>query len=48
MDKVLWDEFEANFRSAWHDTAKIQNVYDQLMKLTMQGYDINVYNATFK
>jgi hypothetical protein len=47
-DEVLWEEFEAHFKSAWKDTAKTQNVYDQLMQLTMQGYDIDTYNATFE
>jgi hypothetical protein len=30
-DKILWDEFEAHFKSAWKDTAKTQNAYDKLM-----------------
>jgi hypothetical protein len=47
-DEVLWEEFEAHFKSAWKDTAKTQNTYDQLMRLTMQGYDIDTYNATFE
>jgi hypothetical protein len=29
------------------DTSKKQNAYDQLMKLTMQGWDIDTYIATF-
>ena len=36
------------FKAVWKDTAKTQNMYDQLMKLTMQNYDINTYNATFE
>ena len=37
----------ANFKTAWKDTAKTQNAYDQLMKLTMDGWNIDVYNVTF-
>jgi len=47
-DEVLWSEFEANFKAAWRDTAKTQNAYDQLLKLTMQGNDIDTYTATFE
>jgi hypothetical protein len=32
----------------WKDMAKTQNAYNKLMCLTMQGYDINMYNATFE
>jgi hypothetical protein len=46
-DEVLWQEFENAFRAAWTDTSKKQNAYDQLMKLTMQGWDIDTYIATF-
>jgi hypothetical protein len=46
-DEVLWTEFETAFRAAWTDTTKKQTAYDQLMKLTMQGWDINTYIATF-
>ena len=46
-DEALWDEFVANFRTAWKDTAKTQNAYDQLMKLTMDGWNIDTYNVTF-
>jgi hypothetical protein len=46
-DKVLWTEFEAQFKSAWQDTAKVQSAYKKLIKLSMQGYDIDTYNATF-
>jgi hypothetical protein len=34
-DKILWDKFENHFKSAWKDTAKSQNAYDKLMRLTM-------------
>ena len=47
-DKVLWTEFEMVFQDAWMDTSKKQNAYDQLMKLTMTGWDIDTYIATFK
>jgi hypothetical protein len=35
------------FQAAWTDTSKKQNAYNQLMKLTMQGWDIDTYIATF-
>ena len=47
-DKVLWAEFETVFHDAWTDTSKKQNAYDQLMKLTMVGWDIDTYIATFE
>jgi hypothetical protein len=47
-DEVLWQEFEAVFQSAWTDTSKKQNVYNQLMKLTMNRWDIDTYIAMFK
>ena len=47
-DKVLWTEFETAFHDAWTDTSKKQNAYDQLMKLTMAGWDIDTYIATFE
>ena len=47
-DKVLWMEFETAFNDAWTDTSKKQNAYDQLMKLTMAGWDIDTYIATFE
>jgi hypothetical protein len=46
-DEVLWNEFEAVFKSAWGNTAKTQSMYDQLMKLTMKDLDVDTYNATF-
>jgi hypothetical protein len=46
-NKVLWQEFEAAFQAAWTDMSKKQNAYDQLMKLTMNGWDIDTYIATF-
>jgi hypothetical protein len=46
-DEVLWQEFEAKFKAAWTDTSKKQNAYNQLMKLTMQGWDVDTYIATF-
>ena len=36
------------FHNAWMDTSKKQNAYDQLMKLTMAGWDIDTYIATFE
>ena len=47
LDEALWDEFVLNFKTAWKDTAKTQNAYDQLMKLTMKGWNIDTYNVTF-
>ena len=46
-DEVLWSEFETAFLSAWTDTSKKQNAYDQLMRLTMNGWDVDTYIATF-
>ena len=46
-DEVLWNEFETVFLAAWTDTSKKQNVYDQLMRLTMNGWDVDTYIATF-
>ena len=47
-DERLWTEFEMAFQDAWTDTSKKQNTYDQLMKLTMAGWDIDTYIATFE
>ena len=47
-DERLWTEFETAFQDAWTDLSKKQNVYDQLMKLTMAGWDIDTYIATFE
>ena len=46
-DKRLWTEFERAFKNVWTDTSKKQNAYDQLMWLTMNGWDVDTYNATF-
>ena len=46
-DEVLWNEFEAAFLAAWTDTSKKQNAYDQLMRLTMNRWDVDTYIATF-
>ena len=46
-DERLWTVFETAFQDAWTDTSKKQNAYDQLMKLTMVGWDIDTYIATF-
>ena len=46
-DKSLWSDFEAAFLAAWTDTSKKQNAYDQLMRLTMNVWDIDTYIATF-
>ena len=47
-DERLWTEFERAFQDTWMDTSKKQNVYNQLMKLTMAGWDIDTYIATFE
>ena len=46
-DEVLWNDFEAAFLAAWTDTSKKQNAYDQLMRLTMNGWDVDTYITTF-
>ena len=46
-DEVLWNEFETVFLNTWTDTSKKQNTYDQLMRLTMNGWDMDTYIATF-
>lgn len=46
-DETLWSDFETAFLDAWTDTSKKQNAYDQLMRLTMNGWDIDMYIATF-
>jgi hypothetical protein len=46
-DEILWREFETTFKAAWTDTAKVQSMYSQLMKLQMKDLDIDTYNATF-
>ena len=46
-DEVLWTDFETAFLAAWTDTSKKQNAYDQLMRLTMNGWDVDTYIATF-
>ena len=46
-NKVLWTKFETAFLAAWTNTSKKQNAYDQLMHLTMSGWDIDMYIATF-
>ena len=46
-NEILWAEFEAAFLAAWTDTSKKQNAYDQLMRLTMNGWDVDTYIATF-
>ena len=46
-DEVLWNDFETAFLTAWTDTSKKQNAYDQLMRLTMNGWDVDTYIATF-
>ena len=47
-NEILWTEFEMVFQDAWMDMSKKQNTYDQLMKLTMAGWDIDTYITTFK
>ena len=46
-DETLWNEFETAFLNAWTDTSKKQNAYDQLMRLTMNGWDMDTYIAMF-
>ena len=46
-NEILWTEFKAAFLAAWTDTSKKQNAFDQLMRLTMSGWDVDTYIATF-
>ena len=46
-NEILWSEFETAFLAAWTDTSKKQNTFDQLMCLTMNGWDVDTYIATF-
>ena len=46
-NEILWNEFETAFLAAWTDTSKKQNAFDQLMRLTMNGWDVDTYIATF-
>ena len=46
-NEILWSEFETAFLAAWTDTSKKQNAFDQLMRLTMNGWDVDTYIATF-
>ena len=46
-NEVLWSEFETAFLAAWVDMSKKQNAFDQLMRLTMNRWDVDTYIATF-
>ena len=46
-NETLWTEFETAFLAAWTDMSKKQNAYDQLMCLTMNGWDVDTYIAMF-
>ena len=46
-NEILWTEFETAFLAAWMDTSKKQTAFDQLMRLTMSGWDVDTYIATF-
>ena len=46
-NEALWTEFETAFLTVWTDTSKKQNVFNQLMHLTMNGWDVDTYIATF-
>jgi hypothetical protein len=47
-DEVLWNEFEATFKSTWKDTARSASTYDQLMKLVMKDLDMDMYTTMFE
>ncbi len=47
-DEVLWNDFESAFKTAWTDTHRSTNAYDQLLKLEMKDLDIDTYIATFE
>ena len=46
-NEILWTEFETAFLAAWTDTSKKQTAFNQLMRLTMNGWDVDTYIATF-
>ena len=46
-NEILLTEFETAFLAAWTDTSKKQNAFNQLMRLTMSGWDVDTYIATF-
>jgi hypothetical protein len=46
-EEIHWTTFEAAFKNAWKDSAKVQTAYKQLMQLTMKGDDIDTYIAAF-
>ncbi|KAH9009604.1 hypothetical protein EDB85DRAFT_2162508 [Lactarius pseudohatsudake] len=47
-DEALWTIFEKGFKDVWKDRAKVQNTYDQLMKLKMTTHNVDSYIATFE
>ena len=47
-DDALWMEFDNEFTSAWKDTTRQQNAFEQLMQFQMKGRDVDTYIATFE
>ena len=43
-DEMLWDEFWHDFKSSFTDTAKNIKAYDSLVKLKMEGHDVDTYS----
>ena len=46
-NEILWAEFETAFLTAWTNTSKKQNAYDQLMHLMVNRWDMDTYIAMF-
>jgi hypothetical protein len=47
-DEDLWNNFGADFRSTFEDTASEENAYAKLKSLRMEGDQIDEYIATFE
>ena len=44
---LIWQQFKANFRSAFVDTTEVQNAFKALQELKM-GNDLDAYIAAFE
>jgi len=47
-DERIWNEWVANFKQAFADTASAEQAYAELMKLEMRGDEIEEYIAAFE
>ena len=47
-DKVLWNDFITNFKSAYADMASEEQAYADMTKLEMKGDKIDEYIVAFK